>query len=149
MQCRSLNTVSTACGASFHSDCYFVYHWLRGNCEPGEIIGAPIPAHSGATGITPSCCVLCLHRNVAMSRSKLLTSEGETHTGSVSFCSCRAHAHTHTLTDTDKHTQEQEPHVFCSTVKKTWRNNDNAWQQNEVNHEHSRHCLCFREPVSV
>lgn len=53
-----------------------------------------VAAHFGAIGITPSCCVLCLHRNLVIYRSKLLTSEGKAYTGGVSFVAAVGAKHT-------------------------------------------------------
>lgn len=42
------------------------------------------PAHFGATGITPACCVPCRCRNVVIKTSKLCNLTGKIYTGSIS-----------------------------------------------------------------
>lgn len=77
---------------------FFFFFFFNGNCRRGEDHRRSSPAHSGATGITPSCCVLCLHRNAATLRSKPLTSVGERHRGGSVAAHTNAQRHTHTHT---------------------------------------------------
>lgn len=115
MQCRSLNPVSTACGASFHSDCYLftIDSAVITNKARSSVLLYLLTLVLRASHLHVVCSAFtgmlrCRDQSVWPQRVK------PTAAASASV----AAAHTHT--DTDKHTRE--PHVFCSTVSKRGEN---------------------------
>lgn len=111
MQCRSLNTVSTACGASFHSDCYLF------------TIDSAVITDKARSSVLLYLLTLVLRAShlhvvcsafIGMLRCRDQSFWPHRVKPTLAASAFVAAVSTHTHTDTDKHTQE--PHVFCSTV---------------------------------
>lgn len=119
MQCRSLNTVSTACGASFHSDCYLF------------TIDSAVITDKARSSVLPYLLTLVLrasHLHVVCSAfTGMLRCRDQSFwpqrvKPTLAASAFVAAMHTHIHTHGHRQTHIQEPHVFCSTVSKRGEN---------------------------
>lgn len=113
MQCRSLNTVSTACGASFHSDCYL---FTIDSAVITDKTRSSVLLYVLTLVLRASHLHVVCSAYTGMLRCRDQSFWPQRVKPTLAASAFVAAVHTHTHTDTDQHTQE--PHVFCSTVSK-------------------------------